>query len=213
MKLNSQTFLLIFITYCFLLVNFGCVNSPLKYAFVIKESVLKKRVLQTQDFRNTNKKVLMFAIIDIMQDLSFKLDETNNDLGLFVGSKRNSFTRMVPRQRPQTQMQTRTRMQSQFINGNLVRVPVTETVPVTVMVTYYVPVVFIEEIRMSIVIYSISQKENKTKGDFLVRATLQKMTWQKSTGHMTQAKVFGGPNFYKDFFSKLSKAVFLETNL
>ena len=96
-----------------------------------------------------------------------------------------------------------------MINGQVVSRPVLVNVPVTV----FVPFVFIEETRISIIIYPIFQNKSKIKKDFLVRANLQKKTWNTSTGEITQAKPFGDPDFYKGFFSKLSKSVFLETNL
>ena len=39
---------------------------------------------------------MISAIVGLMQDLNFKFDEGDNDLGLFIGSKRRSFTRVLP---------------------------------------------------------------------------------------------------------------------
>ena len=205
MTSNFRIFLPISMICLLSLMNTSCTYSLPKHAFMANESVLKKRVLQSQRFQNLNKKQLISAIAGVMQDLNFKFDEGDNDLGLLVGSKRHSFVRNIPVTRTEQRYETRTQM----INGQLITTPVIVNVPVTV----FVPVVFIEETRMSIIIYPIAQKNNRIKEDFSVRANLQKIIWNKSTGQITQAEAFGGPNFYKDFFSKLSKSVFLETNL
>ena len=206
MKLNFPTFTLTSLISCFVLINSGCTYSLPKHAFMVNESVLKKRVMQTQRFENIDKKQLVSAIVGVVQDLSFKFDEGDNDLGLLVGSKRRSFIRYLPVTRYEMRYETR----SEVINGEIVDVSGWVEVPVT----EYEPFVFIEETRMSIIIYPIFfQNKSKTRKDFLVRANLQQMTWNESTGGIIQAEPFGGPAFYKDFFSKLSKSVFLETNL
>ena len=206
MKLRFQTFFLTSIAGLFFLINVGCTHSSLlKRAFIINGSVLEKRALQTQRFQNLSKKDLISAIVAVMQDLSFSFDEGNNDLGLFIGSKRRSFTRYLPVTRTEQRFQT----QTQVINGQVVSRPVLVNVPVTV----FEPFVFITETRIAIIIYPLFQNKDEAQKDFLVRANLQQMTWNESTGGITEADPFGGPDFYKDFFSKLSKSVFLEKNL
>ena len=207
MKLDFQTLILTGLTSCFVLINSGCTYSLPKHAFMINEPVLKKRVIQTQRFENIEKKQLVSAIVGLMQGLNFKLDEGDNDLGLLVGSKRRSFIVYLP----VTRYEMRYEPSSTIINGQIVNTSDWVRVPVTT----YEPFVFIEETRMSIIIYPIFQNKNKskTKKDFLVRANFQQMTWNESTGGVTQAGPFGDLAFYQDFFSKLSKSVFLETNL
>ncbi len=205
MKFNPQIFILIFAAWLLSLTSISCTHSLLEQAFVVNESVLKKRVLQTQRFENINEKQLLSAIIGLMQDLNFRLDEGDKDLGVFTGSKRRSFIRNLPVTRMVQRYETRT----QVINGKIVSRPALVNVPVTV----FEPFVFIEETRIAIVIYPVSQRKDRVKGNFLVRANLQKMTWNESTGGITQAGPFGDSAFYESFFSILSKSIFLETNL
>ena len=206
MRFNFHKFIFISI-FCLLslIINVSCIHSPLDHAFVVNQPVLKKRVLQTQRFKNINKKQLISSIIGVMQDLNFRLDEGDKDLGVFTGSKRYSFTRILP----VTRMEQRYETRSQVINGQVV----SRLVPISIPVTVYLPFVFIQETRISIIIYPIFQKKNQTKRDFLVRANLQQMTWNESTGGITQAEPFGDSVFYENFFSILLKSVFLETNL
>ena len=204
MKLSFQTFILTCLISCFALINSGCTYSLPKHAFMVNESVLKKRVIQTQRFENIEKKQLISATIGLMQDLNFKLDEGDNDLGVLISSKRRSFVMYLPVTRYETRYEMSYRACSEF-----------DDMPcwgwVEVPVTTYEPFVFIEETRMSIIIYPILQ--SKTRKDFLVRVTSQQMTWNEATGGVTQADSLGSPAFYRDFFSKLSKSVFLETSL
>lgn len=205
MKFNFQALILIFTVCLFSSINISCTYSLSKHAFIVNESVLKKRVLQTQRFENIDKKQLISAIVGVMQDLNFKFEEGDNNLGVLVGSKRYSFIQNVPVTHTEQRYETR----SQVINGQLITTPIVVNVPVTV----FVPMTFIEETRMSIIIYPILQKKNQKKEAFSVRTTLQKIIWNKSTGQITQAEPFGDSAFYKDFSSKLSKSVFLETHL
>ena len=107
MRLGFKILFFIFMICPLFLMTMGCTYSLPKHAFIVKDSVLKRRVLQTQHFQNVKKKQLISAILGVMQDLNFKFDEGDNDLGILVGSKKRSFIMYVEQTKQQTQKQMR----------------------------------------------------------------------------------------------------------
>ena len=107
MKLDFKIFFFIFMICPLFLMTVGCTYYLPKHAFTVKDSILKRRTLQTQRFENVKKKQLISALVGVMQDLNFKFDEGDNDLGVLVGSKRRSFIMYVEQTEQQTQKQKR----------------------------------------------------------------------------------------------------------
>ncbi|MBN1464102.1 MAG: hypothetical protein JW922_10610 [Paludibacteraceae bacterium] len=72
--------------FIFVLVLSGCATTA-KKAFIMDESQVKLRSMQTRAFDTTDKKMMMQTVISTMQDLEFVIDRADFTLGSVTGSK------------------------------------------------------------------------------------------------------------------------------
>ena len=174
--INRLHIICLFILSCSLV---GCATLP-KQAFVVDEEALKKRAMQSQRFRQVERKQLMSAVVGVIQDLGFTLDEGDADLGVFVASK--SRTAKDARQY--------TIAVFQALNNQ--------------------PMVIddVQKFRISIIVYPISDK-NREKNDYLVRTNFQRIVWN-NLNEVSRAESLSDPDFFRDFFARLSKSLFLD---
>lgn len=167
-KIIISTFLLFVFT--------GCATLP-EHAFVVDQEALKKRSMQSQRFRKVDKKQLMSAVVGVVQDLGFTLDEGDSDLGVFVGSK--SRTAKDGRQYTIAALQ--------ILNNQQVVIDDQQ------------------KFRLSVIVYPVSN----TKNNYLVRVNFQRIVWN-NLKEISRAESLNDPQFFRDFFSRLSKSLFLD---
>lgn len=162
----------------FFLMN-GCATLP-EHAFVLDQEALKKRSIQSQRFRSVERKQLMSAVVGVIQDLGFTLDEGDSDLGVFVGSK----------QRTAKDARQYTIAALQILNNDQVVID------------------DVQKFRISIIVYPVSDSK-RSKGDYLVRTNFQRIVWN-NLKEVSRAESLNDPQFFRDFFSRLSKSLFLD---
>ena len=179
----SLRFLLLISLFVLGILATGCVAHLDPNAFVVDQETLKKRALQSQRFRKVQKKQLMSSVVGVLQDLEFSIDEGDSDLGVFVGSKaRSAFD---SRQQVSAFLQV--------IGGN-----------------NQVVVEKSQRFRISIIIYPIGKTSDRdTSGDYLVRTNFQRIVWN-NLNQVSRAETLDDPVFFRDFFSRLSKSLFLD---
>ena len=162
----------------------GCFAQHLDpNAFVVNEETLKKRAVQSQRFEKVERKQLMSSVIGVLQDLEFNIDEGDSDLGVFVGSKaRSAFD---------------SKQQFSFflqVIGGSDRVVVEKS----------------QRFRISIIIYPIGKTNDQSPtGNYLVRTNFQRIVWN-NLNQVSRAESLDAPEFFRDFFSRLSKSLFLD---
>ena len=160
----------------------GCATSLHRNAFVLNEEALKKRTMQSQRFASLQKKQIMSAVVGVMQDLGFTLDEGDSDLGVFVGSKSRSA--VDARQRLSAVLQAL---------GSSNQVVIDK----------------FQKFRLSVIIYPTSDKKDIVRSDYLVRTNFQRIVWN-NLNQVSRAESLNDPEFFRDFFSRLSKSLFLD---
>ena len=162
----------------------GCIAQHLDpNTFVVNEETLKKRSIQSQRFQKVQRKQLMSSIVGVLQDLEFSIDEGDSELGVFVGSKaRSAFD---GKQQFSAFMQ--------ILGGN-----------------NQVVVEKSQRFRISIIIYPIGKTGSRNStGDYLVRTNFQRIVWN-NLNQVSRAETLDEPQFFRDFFSRLSKSLFLD---
>ena len=101
-------------SFIFVLIFSGCVSTSRK-AFVINESQIMLRSIQTRAFDTTNKKMMMQTAISTMQDLDFVIDKADFMLGSVTGTKFLGYTvvKMTVTVRPRGETQLLVRANAQ----------------------------------------------------------------------------------------------------
>ena len=160
----------------------GCVAHLSPNAFVVNEETLKKRSIQSQRFQKIQRKQLMSSVVGVLQDLEFTIDEGDSDLGVFIGSKaRSAFD---SRQKLSAALQ--------ILGGERVVVETSQ------------------RFRISIIIYPVGKTNSQSSaGDYLVRTNFQRIVWN-NLNQVSRAESLDNPEFFRDFFSRLSKSLFLD---
>ncbi len=162
----------------------GCVAHLHPNAFVPDAEALKKRAMQTQRIRSVKKQQLMSAIVGVVQDLGFNLDETDSDLGVFVASKSRTAV--------DSKQVASAIFQGLFSNNNQIVIDKHQ------------------RFRISVIAYPVSnQRKRNSSGDYLVRANFQRIVWN-NLNKVSRAESLNDPEFFKDFFARLSKSLFLD---
>ena len=83
---NRKTITLLFVLSFFSAIV-GCQTKVPKEALQLSESPLDIRSLQTRRFDGKSEEEILAASAGVLQDLGFRIDESETDLGLVVGSK------------------------------------------------------------------------------------------------------------------------------
>lgn len=163
----------------------GCVGIP-KDALQLSPENLSNRQLQTRRFETTDFKTMLSAASAVLQDLGFSLDETEVALGVIVGSKQRDATSGL--------------QMAGAIFAALLGV--------------YTPVDKSQDIRVSMVMRELTVRDNGQRipfGQSLVRVTFQRIIY--TTDNQARVReLIHEPELYKEFFEKLSQAVFLEAH-
>ena len=181
--MNRQILLVTFLLMLAVLTT-GCVAHLNPNAFVVSEETLKKRAIQSQRFQKVQRKQLMSSVVGVLQDLEFNIDEGDAELGVFIGSKARSA------------FDTKQKVSAilQIFGGNNNQVVVETS----------------QRFRISIIIYPIGNTSSQAStGNYLVRTNFQRIVWN-NLNQVSRAESLNDPEFFRDFFSRLSKSLFLD---
>jgi hypothetical protein len=165
----------------------GC-ESPASKALRLDEDHAALRELQTRRFDTRDDAMMMRSCAALLQDLGFTLQDSETAVGLIVGIK------------------DRTAVEAQQVAG-----AVAGTVMLTVLAILTgssgdTSVAYDERqrLRASVITYG-------TPSGVCVRVTFQRTVWD-SKGRVSRLESLQEPKHYEEFFSRLSKAVFLEAH-
>lgn len=166
---------------CLLAVG-GCAGIP-EDALVLSPDSLERRHLQTRRLDGISEKTLLSAAAGVLQDLGFSIDESETALGVIVASKDRSAV---------TKSQVAGAVLLALLGG-------------------YTPIDKTQKIRVSLVSRPvIADGGGGVTDSQYIRITIQRLVWN-SEGQLTRIESIEEPEIYLEFFDKLSKSVFLET--
>ena len=158
----------------------ACQNSIFKDALTLSSESLKDRQLQTRIFEGIDEKKLLTASAAVLQDLGFTIDETEVQCGVIVCSRDRD---------------------------------VTETGAVVLSITLLVlstlagrPTSFPYDEKQKILASLVTTSADNQRT--AVRITFQHVVWN-SDGVISKNEQINDPQIYQEFFSKLSKSIFL----
>jgi hypothetical protein len=172
---------------CLILICLGtfivaCQNNIniFKEALTLSPESLQDRGLQTRIFEDTDEKKLLTASAAVLQDLGFTIDETEVRCGVIVCSRDRDVTE----------------------TAQVVLSVTLEILSLLVGAPTSVPYDTTQKVLASLVTTPASNQR------IAVRITFHQMVWN-SDGQITKNEQFNEPQIYQEFFSKLSKSVFL----
>ena len=158
----------------------ACQSNILKDALTLSPEFLSDRKLQTRIFEDIDEKKLLTASAAVLQDLGYTIDETETRCGVIVCSRDRD---------------------------------VTETAQVVLSVTLAIlsllvgaPTSVPYDTRQKVLASLVTTPANNQS--VAVRITFHQMVWN-SDGNITQNNQVNDSQIYQEFFSKLSKSVFL----
>jgi hypothetical protein len=158
----------------------ACQNNILKEALTLSPESLKERKLQTRIFEDVDENKLLTASAAVLQDLGFTIDETETRCGLIVCSRDRD---------------------------------VTETAQVILSVTLEIlsllagaPTSVPYDTKQKVLASLVTTPANSQR--IAVRITFHQIVWN-SDGKITKNHQVNDSQIYQEFFSRLSKSVFL----
>lgn len=168
----------------FLLFISGCAIQYPKSFLQLSDTYLQTRQLQMRQFETTNEKEILSACTGVLQDMGYTLDDSESTLGLVVASKDRDATNAG---------QVAAATLSVLLSGlSGSQSNAFDYIDKT------------QKIRASIV-----TKLNNEGNRIVVRVTFQRIVWN-NIGNVSRMENLTELELYQGFFSKLSKAVFLE---
>ena len=170
---------------CLILICLGtfivaCQNNIFKEALTLSSESLKDRQLQTRIFEAADESELLTASAAVLQDLGFTIDETEVPCGVIVCSRDRDVTETV----------------------EVVLSVTLEILSLLVGAPTSVPYDQTQKVLASLVTTPVNKQR------IAVRITFHHMVWD-SDGNITKNEQIHEPQIYQEFFSKLSKSVFL----
>jgi hypothetical protein len=175
-----RTFKICFILICLGALVTACQGNIYKEALTLSPESLKDRQLQTRIFDSRDEGEILTASAAVLQDLGFSIDETEIPCGVIVCSRDRDVTETV-----EVVLSITLEILS-LLAGNPTSVPYDET----------------QKVLASLVTTPLDNQR------IAVRITFHHMVWN-SDGHITKNEQIHEPQIYQEFFSKLSKSVFL----
>jgi len=167
---------------CLILLLFvcSCVSSQEREKLIIDNS-LSRKAISTRRFETANRDEMFKSSIGVLQDLGFIIRETDNKLGIIVGSKERS-----------------------AVDTSDIVVSTLLTVAIAVIANSYQTPTYDsqQEIFASLIV-----KQENVK-NMSARVSFFRKVWRTDGSMRTELMEDG--KMYQKFFSKLSKAVFLE---
>ena len=170
------------------LLTAGCESYAVE-ALRLDEDHAGLRELQTRRFDTRDDAMMMRSCTALLQDLGFTLEDSETDVGLIVANKE------------------RTAVEAEQVAGAVAgTVFLTVLAILTGSTSADTTVAYDERQRMraSVITYG-------TPNGVCVRVTFQRTVWN-SKGRVSRQESLQEPEHYEEFFSRLSKAVFLEAH-
>ena len=179
--MRSHQILKIFVVFiCVGAFMVACETNIYKEALTLSPASLKDRQLQTRIFDSIDESEMLTASAAVLQDLGFSIDETEIPCGVIVCSRDRDVTETV-----EVVLSITLEILS-LLAGNPTSVPYDET----------------QKVLASLVTTPLDNQR------IAVRITFHHMVWD-SDGNITKNEQIHEPQIYQEFFSKLSKSVFL----
>jgi len=164
-------------------VSFLCAcqqKNILKEALTWPPDLLENRQLQTRIFELIDEKNLLTASAAVLQDLGYTIDETDVRSGVIVCSRDRDVT----------------------VTAEVVLSVALEILSILVGNPTSVPYDKTQKVLASLVTTPVNNQKTA------VRITFQHMVWD-SDGNIRKREQVNEPEIYQEFFSKLSKSIFL----
>ena len=158
----------------------ACETNIYKEALTLSPESLKDRQLQTRIFDSIEESEILTASAAVLQDLGFSIDETEVKCGVIVCSRDRDVTETV-----EVVLSITLEILS-ILAGHPTSVPYDQT----------------QKVLASLVTTPVDNQK------IAVRITFHHMVWD-SDGNITKNEQVHEPQIYQEFFSKLSKSVFL----
>lgn len=155
-------------------------NNVLKEALTWPPDLLKNRQLQTRVFQAVNEQKLLTASAAVLQDLGYTIDETDVRSGVIVCSRDRDVT----------------------VTAEVILSVTLEILSLLVGMPASVPYDKTQKVLASLVITPVDNQRTA------VRITFQHMVWD-SDGNIRRREQLNELAIYQEFFSKLSKSIFL----
>ncbi len=141
---------------------------------------LEKRQMQTRTFDTGDEDRITAACAAVLQDLGFLIDESEKPLGLIIGSKERSAIQ-----------------------------PLQVTAAVILLILTQDSRALVFEDRQIMRICLVAAPARSAGGGTSVRVTFQRIVYLNN-GSVSRSEALGTPEIYQEFFSRLSKSLFLE---
>ncbi len=155
-------------------------NNILKEALTCSPDLISNRQLQTRVFEAVDEQKLLTASAAVLQDLGFTIDETDVRSGVIVCSRDRDVV----------------------VTGEVIVSVALEILSVLVGMPTSVPYDKTQKVLASLVTTPVDNQRTA------VRITFQHMVWG-SDGNIRRKEQLNEPAIYQEFFSKLSKSIFL----
>jgi hypothetical protein len=169
----------------------GCASSRAEQAFELSPRSLKERQIESRRFDGTDSARLLVACQALLQDMGFHTDESESRLGLLVASADRSAV-------------------SAGQVASSILMSVTPLVSSLQALWGRKPMTWDENqrVRASLI---VTESTPAGAGTFVVRVTFQRIVWDNHQ-KLSHQEWLGEPELYQDFFSRLSRSVFLEAH-
>ena len=155
-------------------------NNILKEALTCSPDLFKNRQLQTRVFEEIDEQKLLTASAAVLQDLGYTIDETDVRSGVIVCSRDRDVTE----------------------TAEVILSVALEILSILVGQPTSVPYDKTQKVLASLVTAPVNSQKTA------VRITFQHMIWD-SDGNIRRKEQLNAPEIYQEFFSKLSKSIFL----
>jgi hypothetical protein len=155
-------------------------KNILKEALTCSPDLFKNRQLQTRVFESIDEKNLLTASAAVLQDLGYTIDETDVRSGVIVCSRDRDVT----------------------VTAEVVLSVALEILSILVGNPTSIPYDKTQKVVASLVTTPAGNQKTA------VRITFQHMVWD-SDGNIRKREQLNAPQIYQEFFSKLSKSIFL----
>ena len=164
----------------------GCAATTLQPVDMrLTPETTAKRHSQMRIFDTGNEAEVLVAVVAVLQDIGFLIDESETQLGVIVGSKERS-----------------------AIQPAEVAASYTLAILATLLTGEAVDPIYAERqtMRVSVVTTPVERKNGTA-----VRVKFQRLVFTNK-GSIARKEVLGSDEIYQEFFAKLSKSLFLEAH-
>jgi hypothetical protein len=168
----------------------GCATTP-SVALKLDPESAEQRRMQTRKFEGSSEAAVLSAGLGVLQDLGFSIDETESKLGVVSASRKLTSRRPI---------------NSQEVGADLLWTSLFPYIAGPMMV-YHVAAGTKETqvVRVSLV------TQPDQAGTATIRLTAQHRVYKdEKLSRIVKVEPLNDPAFYREFFTRLSKSVFLE---